>query len=506
MFDLPVISDDDWAKVLQEFRTILKNSAPLILRGGVMVVQISAKKYIVLLKSPEMAAVYAGLGALENLILYFSFESISIFPTLIKRQHTDDPLQIPKVVQNGILFVSTLSGIIASLCVMAPQLYSWANQPDDMTNACRTYFLWAMCAYIPDLFYRYLVRLIIGLDDQYTPLSFECVEMVLDIGFTFLLIQKDSSMGINGAAIAYALAAISTGALCYAYLYRLQNKETPRLFQFRLADCSWDLYQEYCKHGLRIGGTEAANYVAQTVITFLCGQLGGSALKGMYAASTISMMISLPLNGFMLASGVLVSQYYAEKRPLYHLLGTITIAVQCGYAVICLVFLTVFASSLSQLFNNSSDNALTESDAIEIAGFIKDQGWIELFNTLRATCMGVLASCLWTRHFVPINLGSILGLNVIAAFFAFSRTDAANMYATQALGYAVASMPLLFLWWKHRLPAAVEQQEEPAAIVDVVTTTPATNPHSFWQGHLRIESPRARAALDELPQANTLGG
>lgn len=481
-----------------QFKKTLREGAPLSLRGVVMAIQLFSKRYILAQNSAQSSAIYADLGALENLILYFNFSTLAVLSPMIKAAQTinpDDLQSMRSIFTHGVLLAGILSAMTTVICIAAPTLYRITHQPEDTLAASRIYFLLSISSYIPDLFYRLHVRTQIGFDDFKTPLIFDTLEASLDVVLTYLLVQKPLNMGVNGCAIAYSLSAIATCGAYHVYLRQRSDFIKLRPY-FSYQDISKKDFLILLKHGLNTGCTEASNYLALVFATLLCGLSGPSALIGMQAAGMVSFAINLPLDGLGSAISVLMSEYWTKKNPLFRLIASISLMVGFSYA--CLSFITLYFGSdkLAGLF--IPDHEVLNLDRALIARFIWIQALIEIANTLSALSSSILIGCLETRLFIPLNITCILGMNTLAtvATHLTFPTLPDRAYASQLLGYVSRAVGLLYLCQRKVLaqPIAEKPQEE--------ETSNAYNRYQFWNRPHPCESPLHPEIFELLPMAS----
>lgn len=432
--------------IFSELKTLSISSIPLTLRGVAMSAQFFFKSYILSQKNESFLAIYAGLSALENFIFTFIFCSLHAVTPLVSRYRESTPEKVGVVLTQGFVFAGTALVIPASLlCFFAPDIFKVMQQPDVIVQNSRNYFLYALVAYILDIFYRLLVRVKIGLGDTTSPMIFDSIEAFFDIVFTYWFVVHED-MGVSGCALAYAFGAAIT-FLSYAfYVSRQSALKKYELFYFHRDCFSLEEFKNIFRHGLNLGFSGSVEYLAQALVTFFCGFSGLGALMGLQAANTISFMIDLPISGISDVAAALIGELFAKNDLRYRRIGNLALTVNGVYGVASFLLLLTYHDFVTSLFVKPS----THNNYFNIVkNFILIQGVIELFNLTRCAAWNVLSGCLKTHYASITSVVFIFALNAALASmaqFVFGASPS-DMYATQITGYFLSAAVLVERWY-----------------------------------------------------------
>lgn len=434
--------------IFSELRVLSVSSIPLTLRGVVISAQSFFKSYILAQKDESLLAIYSSLSALESFIFAFTFGSLAVITPLVSRYRESTPEKAGVVLTQGFVFAGTaLIMPVSMLCFFAPNIFKIMQQPEVVVQNSRNYFLYALAAYIMDIFYRLLVRVKIGFGDTTSPLFFDSIEACFDIVFTYwFVVHKE--MGVSGCALAYALAAAITFLLYAAYLSTQSHLKKYELFYFHRDCFSAEEFKKIFIHGLQLGFSGSVETISQALTVFFCGFSGLGALIGIQAASTISSMIDLPIGGVSEVSTALIGELFAKNDLRYRRIGHLTLMMHGMYGVVSFLVLLAYRDFIANLFAKPA----AENNYFSIVkDFILIQSVIELFNLTRCAAWHALSGCLKTQYVSITSIAFIFIVNAALASlvqFVFNASPS-NMYATQIVGYFLSAAVLVERWYDY---------------------------------------------------------
>lgn len=335
----------------------------LTFRSYSMVLQLFFKRLILAQNNPELLAAFSGVAAFEDIIFVFSFGCMGIISPIISATKvrtelatTQDKYLDPTILgiqfRSGFFFAAALMIPISVVCLFAPSIYRLAKQPDIVIENSASYFKYALFAYLFDFMYRVGVRFMVGLEKATSALLADILEGVLDVFFTYALVNGKygfPEMGLAGSALAYAIAAFITLLIHTTFIYF--RKDLKKYELFRLSDCfSLPALKEMLIKGLPLGLSESVGGVCQLMMIFYCGLFGPTALLAMQVAASYSLWLTMPVSAFSDTASVLIAKKVENKSPDYRALGNAHLLGSISYAGICSLLLFLFTENFTKLF------------------------------------------------------------------------------------------------------------------------------------------------------------
>lgn len=147
--------------------------------------------------------------------------------------------------------------------------------------------------------------------------------MVINIGATLINVVLDyimifgkfgfPEMGIEGAAIATAIAYIFASLI---YVFCLYNKKNNKLFHtISSYKIDWKLFRQLLKFGFPNGLQMFVEVAGFSFFVMIVGRLGKIELVASNIALNINNLIFMPLLGISMSVSILVGQYLGDNKP-----------------------------------------------------------------------------------------------------------------------------------------------------------------------------------------------
>ncbi|EKD77632.1 MAG: MATE efflux family protein, partial [uncultured bacterium] len=437
------------------FQSLMKLGSPLILRGLIIAgLQFFLKRIILAKKDEKLLAMYSDISSIEGFIFVFLFSGLHVISTMTASINASgrDPERIGVLYRQGILFGLSLMIPTAALCASASTIFRITHQPEMTIRNADLYFKYSFFAYVMDVLYRAQFPITVGLSEPKSSLIADSAEAILDVLFTYLLINGKCGfpeMGVEGAALGYGLAASLTTLSYAGYLYHSPNFKKYKLFS--LGDqpfFDWPIFKSILSNGFYTGLNGSLVYLTQMLTTFLCGASSQSALIGLEAAGSASYLIETPLSGFTEASIILIGRSKNVNFDYFKKVGNLTIFVGFAYSFLSAVTLLIFSSAVAQQF--MPNTVSNREDFQLVVTFLKLQAVIEIVNGIRNTGFDVLSGCLDTKYPCMLGIGFIFLLNsiLVAGSFYLSKQNPLAAFGVQLVGLTMTATGVSMRWKK----------------------------------------------------------
>jgi MATE family multidrug resistance protein len=431
----------------------------LTVRSYIMAVQLFLKRFILAQNNAELLAGFGGLAAVEEVIFAFCYGCKAITSPIISATKvcteltTDHPEYLDSTAlgvkfRQAILLDLALIIPVGIVCFSAPAFYRLTKQPEIVVNQSADYFYYAFFAYFFDFSYRIGARLMIGLEKPTSLFFADLMEGVLDVLFTYALVNGEwgfPKMGLPGSSLGFAIAAAITSITHYGYLYFHAELKKYELFRiqngFSLATFPALLFQSFS-----LGITDCVGSISQSIITIYCGLFGPAALSAMQIAAVYSFWLTLPVGAFSESACVFVANSWKKKSSDYRIFGNTNLLCAGIYSTFCFLLLLAFHKELMKLF--IQPNGKDDGNFELTAQFLLMQGALEILNSVKCTGSYVLAGCFDAHIPSVIGVGTIVVLNTALAtlaLFAF-HARAATMFGMQFIGYLLAASLMMERW------------------------------------------------------------
>ena len=442
----------------EDYITLAKNSAPLIARGFMMALQLSAKRAILGRKDENLLADYSYIAALEGLIFLLVYGSFTIINAKISQTHAQiesdqkarretDPTEVGALYQQGVVlgfFLMVPAGLIASL---APTGFRLLDFPESLVQESKTYFAYGFASYFFDMLYRTQTRAMIGLSKPSFSLIADSGEAVLDVAFTYLFVNGAlgfPEVGIAGAAIAYAIAAAITALSSFTYL----NYFSPDLKQYALFEkkhaLDFSVALKMIVGGLHIGFSWAIEAITLVLLTYYCKFSGPAAQVGIQVAASYSYFLGFCVSGLAEAASIMVGNHVGSDPQRARIIGDRTFEMNIALTSLCFIGICLNANAVARLFLSPNN----QDEISKIVPFLRFQSVIEILSSIRNTGLNILPSCNDTQYSFFLTIAFLFVLNSAIATVSRFLLDVPGegVYGTQILGYALAAVGTLYRW------------------------------------------------------------
>jgi MATE family multidrug resistance protein len=433
--------------------SLMSMSCPLILRGLFLsVIQFFLKRHILAKKDESLLAAYGGLSAIEGFIFIFVFYSLHIISAKAGalRDEKADPKKVGDLYRQGLIFGVVLMLPALVLSLSAKSIFEYMRQPAVVIDSSHYYFSIGMPAYFFDMLYRVQARIAIGMADPTVALLGDSVESVVDVVVTDVLVNGRfgfPEVGVCAASWGYAMGAIAAWLGTTYYLKQSQHYQQYALFDFTKKIDFVEL-KNTITNGLYIAFTYMVADISQIILTFSCGLSGAGALVGLQAASTYGYLVSLPGDGVLEASTVLIAQYYEKNADRFHQISFFTFASTVGFSFFAALFLYANVSWAAAFFV-SSDPAHRD-DFEMVKSFLRVQACMEIINSVNHSAASLLSGCRETRYPFLLSTTFIFALNsslIATTYFALNAGSVAT-FGVQLAGLILCAAGVGLRWKK----------------------------------------------------------
>lgn len=493
------------------FQLLSRSALPLILRGFVIAgLQFFAKRAIIAQEGESQSATFAIFSGIEGLIFILVFrgfriissEASKLYALEIKAQNAASknnefkPLSMGILYRQGVLFGCTLMLVAAFFCISAPFIFRLTKQSDDVLKNSIGYFFFGFFGYLADMLYRSRARIDIGCSKPMSALIGDIVESVIDVVGTYLLVGGRygfPKMGVNGASLAYAIAATITAAGYNFRAYMNPDFDDYKLYNFSLGEFKNTFFSSEFKviayGGLQTAFKFAIVNISVILTTYLCSLSGNGALVGLQAAGAYGYLVSLPIGGFSEAANVVVGRFLKKNWNEACRVANATILIGFIFSCVCGGILFLFSDPIAKIF--MSDDLAHAADFQVVKTFLRTQAIMEPISSIGNTGASMLLACSGARRPFLLTLAFTLVLNStlsVAAYFATNQ-NAQIMYAIQIMGLILTSSGVLMTW---------KQQENKQEVNEGPISVVYQANHSIWK-KMQLESPRHVAVDEFLP-------
>ena len=427
---------------------------PLVMRCLIIgTLQFFLKRAILGKKDQSVLAAYAIISNVESLVFILVFNGLHIVSATVSRLNAHEaianPTEIGVTYRQGVLLGTLLMLPTAILCITAPTVFAWLDQPATIVESSTIYFRYSFFAYLADMLYRTQARIVIGLSQPHIALIADTVESVLDVTLTYLLVNGKygfPEMGIQGAAIAYVIAATTTAAGNFFYLRAKKDFKKYELFRFEfLSAFQSPQFKKLLLGGLQISLHASILSITQIITRFLLGLHGEAPLAALEAALGCGYVISLLIAGLSEAASVIVG-YLAQNHPHDAFrAGNITIAGSVLVTILLTMPGFIYPQMIMRCFFTHDQY---QRNAVLMNIFLRIQMVMEIINSASNSGSDVLSGFLETRKPFLFSFIFVFILNascVLAAHFFFHQNPTV-LYGIQLIGLALNAIGIVNCW------------------------------------------------------------
>lgn len=429
-------------------KSLLVSGAPLMFRGFAMAVQVSGQSFLLARDSEETLAKYTAYSAWETLIFIVIFESLQAINTKIAAIDaiTDeaDKKAVGRIFLQGIIFSGGLFTFSAIASLAAPTVFQLSGESDEVVAGSRSYFLIALLYYLFDTLYRSHVRLMIGLGKQNSTVCADLSEGVLNLGFTAFFvfgINNTPKMGVNGAALGYAVAAVLTMIGYHFYLRRRADLTDYGFFQLQSPLIDRPVLKEMTLNGVCWSANSLLKYSVSALMILILGQYGNNTLAALAPSQAYALFLTYILDGF---SEIPISKISAitasdDSSGLIKRVALTAVGISFGFSMLIGALAFIFSQNIVNWFLASSDTSCNDT-CVLAEHFLKIQIAAQiLLNAGNMSAYSLIAT--GKKQFpTGVTIGAIFILNIAALMltkFALKQS-APVVNATQLIGFLVA--------------------------------------------------------------------
>ncbi|OGJ90687.1 MAG: MATE family efflux transporter [Candidatus Raymondbacteria bacterium RifOxyC12_full_50_8] len=256
------------------------------------------------------------------------------------------------------LYIGIAAGALIMLCIpFSNRIFTAIGHQEPVRSLEAGYFAILTIAAIPAIINATMAGFFSGLGRtmpvMWINLAATGINLVLDYLFIFGKFGIPE-MGMNGAAIATDIAAISATFMWAALIFTKKNNDRYAVRK------GWrfnrDLFFRLLRFGLPNGLHMFIDVAGFTVFILIMGRLGTTALAASTIAFNINSIAWMPMFGFGMAVSILVGQYLGANRPAsaekavwtgFHVTFLYTLVVASFYAFAPGLFLMPYQSGSS---------------------------------------------------------------------------------------------------------------------------------------------------------------
>lgn len=302
-------------------------------------------------------AAVGSTGAINFLIIGFCMGICSGFAIPIaQRFGAKDFSSMRKFVANSTWLSITFAVIMTVLTVTSCRwILIVTNTPADILENAYRYIVVIFAGIPVIILYNILSGIIRSVGDSKTPVFFLVLASFLNIGLDFLFILGLHT-GVEGAAYATVISQGVSGLLCLIYMRR-------RFEILRIQKHEWKLDGHYCSilcgMGVPMGLQYSITAIGSVVLQTAVNGLGSAAVAAITAACKIGGFLVCPFDAMGSTMATYGGQNVGAKR-LDRVSGGLKAcsALGIGYALLALLIVYFFGTSLEQLFLDASETAI----------------------------------------------------------------------------------------------------------------------------------------------------
>ena len=192
----------------------------------------------------------------------------------------------------------------------------WFNQPKEVLEACRDYFLLISLSIIPIMIFQSLKTFLDGLKDTRTPMVISLLSNVLNVLLNYLLIFDHGSyggMGIEGAGWATLISRVFMVVVFIGvYLWRKNLK--PFIFASLNSILNFAHFKEIINIGIPISTYMFFEVTAFSAATFMMGWISEDHISAHQAALSLASISFVICMGVGNAGSIRTATYVGENN------------------------------------------------------------------------------------------------------------------------------------------------------------------------------------------------
>tara|TARA_B100000683_G_scaffold269878_1_gene307689 strand:+ start:7445 stop:8806 length:1362 start_codon:yes stop_codon:yes gene_type:complete len=241
---------------------------------------------------------------------------------------------------------------------------SWFNQPIDVVDTCKAYFVLIALSIIPVMLFQSFKTFSDGLKDTTTPMVISLLSNALNIVLNYLLIFDHGSfggMGIEGAGWATLLSRLFM-VVTFMFVYWRKKRFQP-FFYGVFADVRKFVHlRGILNIGLPISAYMFFEVTAFSAATFMMGWIGEDYISAHQAALSLASISFVVCMGVGNAGSIRTATFVGEKK-LNNLKGVV------ASVVLVSLCLSLVAAFIFLLFRDRLPLVFVDANEVEIIGY-----------------------------------------------------------------------------------------------------------------------------------------
>lgn len=352
-----------------------------------------------------------------------------------------DTQKISSIIYSSFLLAALIAIPCSLLMLNLFPVFVFFHQPPDIAQAASEYFYYLSPSVLPFFYLLILTQAAVGISKPRVTLWLVLLSLPIGLILTYGLIFGKfglPSMGMKGAALASVITSWLSVLGLFVYLF-IQPQPVFKIKK-DAAGCIVSLFNM----GWPIALQRGAEVLAFSVMTFMMGLLGGTALAAQQIILQYSMAVMMIAFSFSQAGGVLTGQaagtgnFANAKQEAYISVGLGTfLAMSFALVFFC------WPKMLIALFVDTSDPVY--SSVVNIAvGLFRIGAIVLIFDSLRNIIIGVLRGFYDVQY--PMMVGIItcwvIGIPFSYLFGFVFKQGAAGISGGFAIGIIISAMIL----------------------------------------------------------------
>ncbi|OGT45631.1 MAG: hypothetical protein A3E82_09055 [Gammaproteobacteria bacterium RIFCSPHIGHO2_12_FULL_38_11] len=460
-FCTPIDTQDEELTYPEAVKILLKFAAPLVLRNGLFAGYEFSRVLLVKQYNKKLVPAFTDFRTTEAMLQSLLYGMLYSIPPMIRKVNKknaapEEKLEVGIIFRQGIIF-SAIAGLITAIIAefFVAKFFKLINQPGVVIQNSEDYFRWSSLGYFFDVIYRSEVRCMFALDNKKTALISDFLDVTLDIGMSYVLINGKwgfPEMGLAGAAVGYTVSKLITLLFHTGFIYSYTIFFNAILKQYEffsrnvIFDCK--ILKEIARDGIPLGVDYSLTVAATTIIGYFCGLNGTRGLLALQVASLYGGPMRLLVGTLFPTINSLCGKYVTEKGRNVITVANAAMLLAFTAAILGLIIVLSTPGFIADILIDK----YTEADSYNMAiKLLREEGFLQVFGALRATSVAVLSSR--NDNFFPMMVTFfcyvVINISIAAiAKFALDK-DESWIYGSQVIGCSLSITLLLMRLASH---------------------------------------------------------
>jgi putative MATE family efflux protein len=309
------------------------------LMGHTAVAAISATVPIIMLMPPFLI----GLAMATNVLIAQAFGR-------------KDTALLKKILSNSffasIIFCLTISAIAL---LFRHQLMEWVNVPDEIHDMALSYLTIMIATLVFQFFVNWMTAMLRGLGDAITVVKILIMLTVFNVTLVPLFIMGFGPvppLGVSGAAIGTALAALLTGIIGYIYLLRHNPYINMHGWDYSF---DWHIIREVFVIGVPASLQMLVVSLSGIFILSLVNSFGTDVTAAFGIGMQVDMLATIPVMSIGIAATSIAGQNLGAQK-IERVFETLRMAIFFALAIslVCTLALAIFSNQIGAIFLKES--------------------------------------------------------------------------------------------------------------------------------------------------------